>query len=441
MSVLPRSLIAQICLTLIFSFGVNANEISLPSANAVFPIAEENSIQLGQLLFYDAILSGNKSVSCATCHHPQFGTSDGVPLAIGDGGVGLGPKRIIGPENIPEIRVGRNAPSLFNLGAAEFVSLFHDGRLEIDETRPSGIRSPLGDEMIEGFNSVLSAQAMFPVLSPDEMAGHYSENAISQAVRLGQLTIAGGAWDLIAQRVAKIDEYRTMFDDVIGTGRAIQFTDISNAIADFIAFEWRADNSAFDLFLREEGDLSEDAIAGMNLFYGQAGCVACHSGQFQTDHDFHAIAMVQIGPGKAERFESHNRDIGRMRVTGDEGDAYAFRTPSLRNIALSSPYGHAGAYGTLESVIRHHLDPVKSLNEFDRGFLRLADFPGASDFNILDDPDEMAAIAAANELEPQTLSNEEVNQLLAFLNSLTDPFSSNGRLGIPKSVPSGLPVD
>ncbi len=441
MSLSSHNLVAQIGLALALSAGGNASEISLPSANAVFAMAEENSIQLGQLLFYDAILSGNKSVSCATCHHPQFGTSDGVPLAIGDGGIGLGPKRAIDPKNIPELRIGRNAPALFNLGAAEFVSLFHDGRLEIDDTLPSGIRTPLGEEMVVGFNSILSAQAMFPVLSPDEMSGHYSENEISTAVRLGQLTIEGGAWDLIAQRVAGIPEYRDLFDEVIGAEEPIEFTDISNAIADFIAFEWRADDSAFDVFLREEGDLSEDASAGMNLFYGKAECVACHAGQFQTDHDFHAIAMVHIGPGKAERFESHNRDIGRMRVTGDEGDAYAFRTPSLRNVALSSPYGHAGAYGTLEAVIRHHLDPVKSLNEFDRRFLHLPDFSGAADFNILDDPEEMAAIAAANELEPQSLSDAEVNQLLAFLNSLTDPTSSNGRLGIPKTVPSGLPVE
>lgn len=426
---------------LVCATGINASEINLPRADAEFPVIHQNSVRLGQLLFYDRILSGNKSVACATCHHSQFGTSDGVPLAIGDGGIGLGPERRIDPDNMPEQRIGRNAPALFNLGAAEFVSMFHDGRLEIDTSHPSGMRTPLEDEMIKGFNSVLSAQAMFPVLSPDEMAGHYSENEISKAVRLGQLTIDGGAWDLIAQRVADIPEYREMFDTVIGPKAPVDFTDISNALADFIAFEWRADNSAFDLYLRGESALSEDAIAGMNLFYGKANCVACHSGQFQTDHDFHAIAMVQIGPGKAARFENHNRDIGRMRVTGDEADAYAFRTPSLRNIALTSPYGHAGAYGTLEAVIRHHLDPVNALNEFDRGFLRLPDFPGAMDFAILDDPQELAAIAAANELQPQSLSDNEVNQLLAFLNSLTDPMSSNGRLGIPKTVPSGLPVD
>ena len=437
-----RLIFLQLIFFVAFSSGAQAGDITLPQSDAKFSRADERSVALGQLLFYDAILSGNKSVSCATCHHPAFGTSDGVSLAIGDGGMGLGPKRSIDPKNVPEIRVGRNAPSLFNLGAAQFTSLFHDGRLEADPARPSGIRSPLEDEMVGGFNSVLSAQAMFPVLSADEMAGHYSENEISKAVRLGQLTIEGGAWDLIATRVAAIPEYREMFDKVIGNTRPIEFTDIANAIADFIAFEWRADNSPFDRYLRGENALSAKALAGMELFYGKANCVACHSGQFQTDHDFHAIAMVQIGPGKTERFETHTRDIGRMRVTGNEDDAYKFRTPSLRNIGLSAPYGHAGAYATLEGVVRHHLNPVASLMNYDRNNAILPDLPDAVDFSILDDRAMLGEIANANELEPVELSDSEVADLLAFLDSLTDPLSRAGfRLGIPASVPSGLPVE
>ena len=103
----------------------------------------------------------------------------------------------------------------------------------------TGIRTPLGQEMVEGFSGVLSAQAMFPVLSQDEMAGHYGESDISKAVRTGQLTGRGGAWDLISKRVEAVPEYREMFDRVIGE-REIDFTDISNVIAEFIAFEWRS---------------------------------------------------------------------------------------------------------------------------------------------------------------------------------------------------------
>jgi cytochrome c peroxidase len=415
-------------------------------AQPVFPPAEfvatdPARVELGHLLFYDPILSGNREVSCATCHHPRFGTSDGVSLSLGDGAQGLGPDRLPDPDNLPEQRIPRNAPGLFNLGATEFTHMFHDGRLEADPTRPNGIRTPLGDAMADGFDSVLSAQAMFPVLSPDEMAGHYSENPISQAVRMGHLSLAGGAWDQIADRVAMVPEYRARFDAVLGAGAPIHFTDISNVIADFMRFEWRADRSPFDLYLAGEADLPEAAARGMALFYGEAGCAACHAGRFQTDHDFHAIAMVQLGPGKAARFESHARDEGRMHVTGDPEDAYAFRTPSLRNVTLTAPYGHAGAYATLEGVIRHHLDPVAALYNYDRSQAVLAELPGAADWRILDDPAELAAIAAANDLEPVTLDDAQVADLVAFLGALTDVAGAEGPLGVPETVPSGLPVD
>jgi len=408
---------------------------------ADFAQTDPARVELGQLLFYDPILSGNREVSCATCHHPRFGTSDGVSLSLGDGAQGLGPDRVADPDNLPEQRIPRNAPALFNLGAAEFTHMFHDGRLEADPTRPNGIRTPLGDAMSEGFDSVLSAQAMFPVLSPDEMAGHYSENPISQAVRMGHLSLAGGAWDQIAARVEAIPDYRTRFDAVLGVGAPIHFTDISNVIADFIRFEWRADRSPFDLHLAGEATLPEAAARGLNLFYGEAGCASCHAGRFQTDHDFHAIAMVQIGPGKAARFESHARDEGRMHVTGAPADAFAFRTPSLRNVSLTAPYGHAGAYATLEGVIRHHLDPVGALFAYDREQVIVADLPGAQDWRILDDPAEMAAIAEANDLEPMVLSDLQVADLIAFLDALTDDQGADGRLGVPATVPSGLPVD
>lgn len=406
---------------------------------AVFSTGTEAQIELGQLLFYDPILSGNRNTSCATCHHPKFGTSDGVSLALGEGGIGLGPDRHADPTNPPEQRIGRNAPALFNLGAAEFTTMFHGGRLEIDKTRASGIRTPLEDSMALGFDNVLSAQAMFPVLSGDEMAGQYSENDISKAVRLGFLTQKGGAWDIIAARIEGIAEYRARFNDVIGP-REIKFTDISNMIAAFISHEWRADNSAYDQYLAGQ-PLPELAEAGRLLFYGNAGCMACHSGRFQTDHGFHAIAMPQFGPGKAARFEDHQRDVGRMRVTGNSAAAYAFRTPSLRNITETGPYGHTGAFATLEAVVRHHLDPVASLYNYDRSQAILPKLEGVQDWAILDNPAEMAAIAAANVLKPVSLTDTEVEALLAFLAALNDKGSLQGRLGIPAHVPSGLTVD
>ena len=414
---------------------------SLPKADAVYAPLDMDQVQLGQLLFYDPILSGNKSVACATCHHPKHATSDGLSLGLGDGAHGLGPDRKIDPSNLPEQRVPRHSPGLFNLGAVEFDTMFHDGRLEADPTRPSGIRTPLGREMVEGFASVLSAQSMFPVLSPDEMAGHYSENEVAQAVRRGFLTYDGGAWSIISARVSAIPEYNKAFENIHGVGHKVTFTDISDVVAEFIAFEWRADKSLFDLYLREGTALPSDAQAGMELFYGKAECSTCHTGQFQTDHGFHAIAMPQIGPGKAARFESHARDEGRMRVTGNPEDAYKFRTPSLRNVAETAPYGHSGAYATLKAVIEHHLDPQKALQNYDRSQLILPDLPNSKDFRVMSDPQELAAITAANELQPLKLASSEVDQIIAFLETLSDKDSLAGRLGVPKQVPSGLPVD
>lgn len=413
----------------------------LPTPDATFAPVNMDAVKLGQLLFYDPVLSGNKSVACATCHHPRFGTSDGLSLGMGDGGIGLGPARHPDAKNMPEQRIARNAPALFNLGAAQFTTLFHDGRLQADPSRPSGLRTPLEDEMVTGFDSPLSAQAMFPVLAPDEMAGHYSENDVSKSVRLGLLAQEGGAWDIIAARVAAIPAYHATFDEVLGKGATIHFTDIANAIAAFIAFEWRADDSPFDQFLRGQAALPANARAGMALFYGKAQCDSCHSGQFQTDNEFHAIAMPQIGPGKGERFEDTVQDTGRFRVTGHDADKYRFRTPSLRNVTLTAPYGHDGAYATLEGVVRHHLNPVSSLIGYDPAQAVFPAIPDAMDFPALSDAQEMDAIARANELQPMTLSDVEVAEILAFLGALSDPISTKGRLGVPDTVPSGLPVD
>ena len=426
----------------------SAEALPQPLTDADFAPVRLDEAELGRLLFYDPILSGNRNVSCATCHHPRFGTSDGLSLGIGDGGIGLGPDRVADPDNPPEQRIPRNAPALFNLGAREVRVLFDDGRIEIDETRPSGFRTPLGTEMEAGFASLLSAQTMFPVLSADEMAGHYSENDISRSVRQGLITGDGGAWDLLARRVAEIPEYGERFEAVYGLApEDIHFTDISNAIAAFMAWEWRSDTSPFDSFLRGEARLEPAAEAGMSLFYGALGCASCHSGPLLTDQDFHAMAAPQIGPGKAARFETHARDEGRMRVTGDPADAYAFRTPSLRNVALTGPYGHAGAHADLGTFIVAHALPPMGLIEYDPSQLALPDLP-VDDLRILRDTDAMAAIADASVRTMQDspagfgmLTPREVEALVAFLESLTDPVAIEGRLGVPDAVPSGLPVE
>ena len=91
-----------------------AGDLALPAplGDADFPAHPMAEVELGQLLFWDAELSGNRNIACATCHHPRFGTSDGLSLGMGEGGIGLGPQRRVDPANAPEQRIPRNAPAL-----------------------------------------------------------------------------------------------------------------------------------------------------------------------------------------------------------------------------------------------------------------------------------------------------------------------------------------
>ena len=419
-----------------------------PLTDEDYRTASTDRIALGRLLFFDPILSGNRNISCATCHHPDLATGDGVSLSIGEGGAGLGPERKPSSgSNRPEQRIGRNAPPLFNLGAKSVRVLFHDGRLEAGSDGVDAIRTPMGDTMVDGFENIVAAQAMFPVVSGDEMAGHYGENDVSRAVRKGEITGPGGAWDLIATRVAEIPDYADRFlaaYDHIAAPDDIRFTDIANAIADFIAFEWRASESPFDAYLSGNTEaLDADQTAGLKLFYGKAGCADCHSGSLMTDQQFHSIAMPQFGPGRTARFESRPVDHGRMRVTGNPDDAYRFRTPGLRNVAETAPYGHTGAFATLDAIVRHHLDPTASFESWEPDQTILPDFPEAeaTDWAIREDQSEVARISASTALAPAVLTDAEIASLVAFLESLTDEDSLDGRLGRPDRVPSGLPFD
>ncbi len=405
-------------------------------------------VALGRQLFFDKVLSGNGNISCATCHHPFAGTGDGLSLPVGEGARGLGVTRDTGSgSNAVHERVPRNAPALFNLGAREFTHLFHDGRVQPDSSMPSGIASPAGPELPSGLDNVLAAQAMFPVTSGTEMAGQPGENAIADAAAAGDLAGPGGVWAQLAMRLRGIDAYVeqfiAVFADVASAGD-IRFMHAANAIAAYESSAWRSDNSPFDRFLRgERGAMSASAIAGMRVFYSprKGNCASCHVGVFQTDHSFRAIAVPQVGPGKGDGPGGYE-DFGRERVSGKPADRYRFRVPSLRNVALTAPYGHSGAFDTLEAMVRHHLDAVASLYRYDGGEAVL---PSRPDLDALDllavrDRGVVAAIAGANELPPVGLSEVEIERLVDFLHALTDPSMLDLRDDVPRSVPSGFPI-
>lgn len=448
----PRSAAAALTLLAALTIGLGPARAATPSpiTDADFPSHSEAKIYLGMVLFYDKLLSGNENISCATCHHSLTDTGDGLSLPVGEGGKGLGVARRTGTGTTDAIheRVPRNAPFIFNLGAYEFLEMFHDGRVAWN-----GIYfdSPAGDQLPPGLESALAVQAMFPVTSGAEMAGQVvderPENSIAAAADAGNLAGPGGVWEQLADRLKANGEYVALFQaaypEIDIDGSNITYVHAANAIAAFEDDAFRAIDSPFDQYLRGDlGALSENAKDGMDLFYGAAGCSQCHSGPLQTDHAYHAIAMPQIGPGKGDGSDGLG-DFGREQVTGDATDRYRFRTPSLRNTALTGPWGHAGAYNSLEAVVRHHLRPKKSLRRYDRS---QAVLPTAGalleerDFAHMDIPANVTAIARACEIAKIKLTKREVANLVAFLHALTDPTSLDLRNRVPPSVPSGLPL-
>ncbi len=401
-------------------------------------------VRLGNMLFFDKVMSGNKNISCATCHNPMLASGDGLSLGIGEGGRGLGRYRTIG-EGAEEVkgRIGRHAPQLFNLGAKEFIRMnwngIHqlvDGRLDL----PSNRATP------PNIDNVLAGQSLFPIANLAEMMGEIGDNEISSTVRprMGPDRFIN-VWNGYVARLQEIPLYVAMFMDAypdeILSASDIQIQHYANAVGAFQAVAFRSDNSPFDEYLRGNTDaMTQQQIRGMNLFYGESGCSSCHSGVFQTDHDFHGIAMPQVGPGAEPRYPYQDR--GRAERTGLAEDWAKFRTPSLRNVWLTAPYGHDGAYATLRGVIEHHLDPLTALENYDGRQLvvtqhadfELTDLEGYNDLVLRQD------IIDANDLQPVALSAEQVDDIMAFLKALTDWDSFAKSDMIPSRVPSNLPV-
>ena len=452
------STIAVVTLTIGVSTFANAKGKGpdLPEPNYDFRTPSAEKVELGRVLMFDKILSGNKNISCGTCHHSLTDTGDGLSLPVGEGGEGLGVTRNVGSnKNLIHERVPRNAPPVFNLGDNSFHTMFHDGRVTTvgGESFPSGCKTPAGHDLPHTLENVLACQAMFPVTSATEMAGQGSENHIAKAAAEGNLAGPGGVWELLALRLQGIPEYVTMFQaafpaDVINA-EDITYAHAANAIAAFEGVAWRADNSPFDQYLRGDMNaMSGNARAGMELFYGGdsngQACADCHSGLYQTDLGFHAIAMPQIGSGRGSG-PLGTEDFGREQVTGDPNDILKFRTPTLRNVALTAPYGHSGAYNTLRAVVEHHMDTVSSLNAYDchsQPVLPTHPTLDAENCAAMDDWSAVANIENYNELAPFTYSAEDVDRILDFLNALTDTGTIDLRSDqdVVNGVPSGLPL-
>jgi len=406
-----------------------------PTVGADIPDIEDPLCQLGMKLFFTKALGGDQDAACVSCHHPNLAGGDALSLPVGVGAVEpdlLGPGRDHAPEATgydggPP--VPRNAPTTFNIAMYK-QAIFWDGRIQ---TVAGGIRTP-----DSGFGAVdpsaidlISAQAPFPVTSGEEMRGFVFEAGNSNTAVRDHLAarLAGTG---IGEGELEINGWQAEFDAVYGPGAEITYARIAEAIGAYERSQAFVNNPWKSCVGGDKDALNDSAKRGAMLFFnsyedGGANCASCHKGDFFTDEDFHVMATPQIGRGKKNGPDGDD-DFGRFNINGDPNDLYAFRTPALLNVAVGGPYGHAGAYLTLEAMVRHMLNPEAALAAYD--YAPLDDFNAPLLVQIEHaDANTALALAQLQELRAAGLTHHQsveftdgqVADLVAFLESLTDP--------------------
>jgi len=394
-------------------------------------------VDLGQALMFDKILSGNRDVACATCHHPSTHEGDGLSLSIGTGGTGLGPSRTLRPGRQ---FVRRNAPSLLNDGLG-LSYLFWDGRItrfgnSFNGGPPQGLPG--------GQPDVLSGQAMLPVLDRREMRGEPGDHDVFGAPNeLAAIADSDSAavWRAIMQRVLAIPEYAAMFHrafpdfPTIGLPE-LRFQQAAQALAAFQMSALTKTDSPFDRYLdHDDAALTVQEKRGASLFFGKALCSTCHNGPLLGGTGFANAGVPQLGPGTPE---SPPLDRGRGDLPTQNFYQFAFRVAPLRNVELTAPYMHDGAFPTLEAVLRHYNDVPLALQTYDPSQLQpslRATYHGDAATT-----DSVLRTLDFRLQTPLHLTDDELADLVAFLKSLTDPSARDLSALVPTAVPSGLPV-
>lgn len=337
--------------------------------------------ELGRLLFWDPILSGELDVSCATCHHPDFGYADGRALPIGVGGQGLGPaRRDVVNDDIG--LVGRNSPTVLNTA---FNGMRDNGTIN------PGFAPMFWDNRANG----LEEQALGPLHSFEEMRGH----AFSEEVAL----------DSIIARLRTNTEYQQLFALAYGEANSITSDNIATAIA---AFERTivATNSPFDQFQAgNENAMTQQQIRGMDRFR-QIGCDDCHSGPMFSDWELHVL-------GVPDSPLLPNTDAGA-------NGTYAFRTPTLRNLSETGPYFHNGTAMDLQEVMI-----------FYRNARGNGGGPGGPGGGLDVNPNVAPNDLAQDLRNLGNFNNNDIQDIIAFIEALNDPDFDRR---IPNRVPSGL---
>jgi len=241
-----------------------------------------------------------------------------------------------------------------------------------------------------------------------------------------------------------INNWVTAFEEVYASTTPstdiITFDRVADAIAAYELSQVFVDNPWKSYVEGNTLALTESQKRGALLFFtsvqdGGAGCSSCHSGDFFTDEGFHNIALPQIGEGKGDG-PNGTDDFGRMRETQLVSDKYAFRTPSLLNVEHTGPYGHSGAYDSLEDMIAHHLNPTNAVDDFFAAggqcsnLAQLTDGSSCEDISGNDaEVNTRLALTMLENYQTNGLSSlvnaslgvQAVSDLVAFMEALTDP--------------------
>lgn len=365
-------------------------DIPYPPDNQYNPLR----VELGRLLFYDPILSGENRSTCATCHHPGLGFADGRKLPAGVGeSMHLGPDRELGTSIFSGLPIGdvpRNSPTVFNTA------------FNLDST---GEANHMGVMFWDGRARGLEAQAVKPSTSREEMKGD----------RLSP----NNAIYFLCRDIEKTPEYIELFKEAFPEevdGENIDITsDILGKALGAFQRELVTRNTAYDRFVGGEAEaLTDQQKKGLDLFFTKAKCGNCHNGPNFSNYQFTVSGVPQIGPGK--KLEP-GEDYGREEFTQQISGRFAFRTPTLRNVTLTAPFMHDGVLETLEDVVRFYNDGSKPRH------------PKVTDAMI--HPDVR---------DPLNLTDDEIAAIVAFMEALED----NGSLldpklmEVPSSVPSGM---
>jgi cytochrome c peroxidase len=392
------------------------------------PTVRPELVELGRALAFDKELSGNRDISCMTCHLPELATGDARSLSIGQGATGLGVVRAH-PDGV---FIPRNAPPLFNLHAMD--QLFWDGRVR---EGPNGVVTPAGahvtGEMQDVFEfGAISALPLFPVMSREEMRGAPGANELAAYANADFTSV----WAALMVRLGDIPEYVEMFEAAYpGTDFAdMTFAHASNAIGGFLVSELSFTETPWDQFLDGDDDaLTQSQLRGAKNFLS-ARCSICHGGDALTDLDFHNVALAQFGPGQAQGLAGRD-DFGRENVTGDPADRYRFRSTPLRNVELTAPYGHAGQFVELFDFIDHYSESATKLQDYDESQLE----PALAATVI----DNVADVLALRDplLEGVVFPKIVVLDVTTFMTALTDDDARDLSSIAPASVPSDLPID